>query len=148
MPFPHSHLFCGQYINASTVVYIDSNVFNYTELNNAIKIADDRGTFGFNIMIGNSCIKQLPYMICQYVYPRCNMTTQALLPVCVDNCLDYVEMCEDGFANLSQLAINENNSFWEQLVINCSDQFRNLGSVSVDAEECYHFNCKLILKYQ
>ena len=126
------------------MVYIDPNVFNYTEANNAIKIADDRGTFGFNIMIGNSCIKQLPYMICQYVYPRCNSTTQALLPVCVDNCINYTVMCKDGFSKLSQMAINESNSFYEQLVINCSDQFRIFDPVTIEEEECHHFDCKLI----
>ena len=141
IPFPHSHLFCGQYIDASTVVYIDPSVFNYTELNNAIKIADDGAVFGSEYEIDlESCIKQLPYMICQYVYPRCNSTTQALLPVCVDNCLDYTEMCEYGFNAL------RGSSFiypiFEMLVINCTHQFRAFGSVTVDLESCYHLYCK------
>ena len=144
LPFPHSHLFCGQYIDVSTVVYTDPNTINYTEMNNAIEDAYNRGTFGFNVVAGNSCSKQLPYMICQSVYPRCNSTTQALLPVCNNNCLNYTEMCEDGFRNLTQMAVSENNSLWEHLVYNCSDQFRMLSSVTVDSEECYDFYSKLI----
>ena len=142
LPFPHSHLFCGQFIDASTIVYIDPSAINYAEMNNAIEDADNRGIFGFDVVVGNSCSEQLPYMICQSVYPRCNSTTQALLPVCKNNCLDYTEMCEYGFKNLSQMAISENNSLWEQLVFNCSDQFRMLSSVNVEAEECYNFYCK------
>ena len=113
-------------------------------MNNVIEDANNRGMFGFNVVVGNSCSKQLPYMICQYVYPRCNSTTQTLQPVCKNNCLNYTEMCEDGFRNLSQMAISENNSLWQQLVFNCSDQFRMFSSVTVDLEECYHFYCKLM----
>ena len=147
LPFPHSHLFCGQYIDANTMVYVDPNVFNYTELNNGIKTADDGAVFGSEYDIGvESCIKQLPYMICQYVYPRCNSTTQTLLPVCVDNCLSYTEMCGYGFDAL------RGSTFlfpiFEMLIINCTDQFRAFGSVTVDLESCYNFYCKKYIVYE
>ena len=141
MPFPHSHLFCGQYIDASTVVYIDPNVFNYTELNSAISLANDGAIFGHRISIGiETCIKQLPYMVCQFVYPRCNSTTQALLPVCMDNCLNYTEMCGYGFTALRGSTLLY--PIFDMLVINCTNQFRAFGSVTIDLENCYNLYCK------
>ena len=138
MPFPHSHLYCGQYIDASTVVYIDPNVFNYTELNDAIRMASDAGIFGDRIVINaNTCIKQLPYMICQSVYPRCNSTTQALLPVCVDDCITKIEMCAFAIPALETSAFL--HPLFEALIINCTDQFRAFGSVPVDSESCYNY---------
>ena len=32
----------------------------------------------------------------------------------------------------------------ELLVLNCSAPFRAFGSVSIDTENCYNFNCKLV----
>ena len=128
------------------MVYIDTNVFNYTELNNAIKTAGDGAVFGSEYQIGvESCIKQLPYMICQYVYPRCNSTTQTLLPVCVDNCLSYTEMCGYGFNALRASPFLL--PIFEMLIINCTHQFRAFGSVAVDLESCYNFYCKKYIVY-
>ena len=138
LPFPHSHLYCGQYIDASTVVYIDPTVFNYTELNDAIRMASDAGIFGDRIVINaNTCIKQLPYMICQSVYPRCNSTTQALLPVCVDDCVTKIEMCAFAITALETSVFL--HPLFEALIINCTDQFRAFGSVTVDSESCYNY---------
>ena len=138
IPFPHSHLYCGQYIDASTVVYIDPNVFNYTELNDVIRMASNAGIFGDTFVINeNSCIKQVPYMICQYVYPRCNSTTQTLLPVCVNDCIEKTEMCAfyvNALENSTSL-----NPLFGVLVINCTDQFAAFGSVTVDSESCYNY---------
>jgi len=128
------------------VVYVDPNVFNYTELNDAIKIANDSGLYGDRLVIdpgGNSCIKQIPYMICQSVYPRCNSTTQALLPVCTSNCMKNFDSCSFAFNALSvSNAINVNPIF-ELLIINCTNQFRAFESVSVDSANCYSLYGKL-----
>ena len=140
VPFPHSHLFCGQYISASTVVYIDSSVNNYTDLNRAIKLASDGGVFGVLNETFNICIRQLPYMVCQYVYPRCNSTTKVLLPVCTDNCAEMIEMCKFGFNSLA--VTNFVDSLFEVLIINCTNQFKIFGSVTSDPESCYNFYCK------
>ena len=137
IPFPHSHLYCGQYIDASTVVYIDPIVFNYTEINDAIRMASNTGIFGDRIINGDSCIKQVPYMICQYVYPRCSNTTQALLPVCVDDCVEKTEMCAFYVTALESSA--SLNPLFGELVINCTNQFAGFGSVTVDSENCYNY---------
>ena len=134
-------MYCGQYIDASTVVYIDPNAYNYTEVNDVIRLASDDGIFGDGIMIDvHSCMKQLPYMICQSVYPRCNSTTQALLPVCVDDCVAKINMCIPAIT----LAALETSAFllhplFEMISINCTDQFRAFGSVPVDSENCYNY---------
>lgn len=136
-------MFCGQYIDSSTVVYIDPNVFNYTEINNAIKLASSARIFGDEIVIGlNTCIKQLPYVVCQSVYPRCNSTTQSLLPVCMANCMENVDgTCRFGFRALNVSAII--NPLFEVLVIDCTNQFRAFGSVNIDLDSCYDFYCKV-----
>ena len=131
-------MYCGQYIDASTVVYIDPNVFNYTELNDAIRMASNAGLFGDTFVVNaNSCIKQVPYMICQYIYPRCNSTTQALLPVCVDDCVAKTEMCA-FYVNALETS-DALNPLFEVLTINCTDQFAAFGSVTVDSERCYNY---------
>ena len=120
------------------MIYIDPNVFNYTELNDAIRMASDAGIFGDRIVINaNTCIKQLPYMICQSVYPRCNSTTQALLPVCVDDCVTKIEMCAFAITALETSVFL--HPLFEALIINCTDQFRAFGSVTVDSESCYNY---------
>ena len=116
-------------------VYIDSSVNNYTELNHAIKLASDSGIFGLL-----DCIRQLHYMICQYVYPRCNSTTQVLLPVCTDNCVEMTEMCIFGFNSLNHAGFP--NPLFEELIINCTNQFRVFGLVASDSESCYNFYSK------
>ena len=120
------------------MIYIDPTVFNYTELNDAIRMASDAGIFGDRIVINaNTCIKQLPYMICQSVYPRCNSTTQALLPVCVDDCVTKIEMCAFAITALETSVFL--HPLFEALIINCTDQFRAFGSVTVDSESCYNY---------
>ena len=74
--FPHTNLYCDQYIDASTVVYVDNDVFNYTELNsvlqNVILMFDD-------LSIKTPCRWQVPYMICQSIYPQGDNRTQTVM---------------------------------------------------------------------
>ena len=131
-------MYCGQYIDASTVVYIDPNAYNYTEVNDVIRLASDDGIFGDGIMIDvHSCTKQFPYMICQSVYPRCNSTTQTLLPVCVDDCIAKTDTCSSAITALETSA--SLHPLFETIAINCTDQFRAFGSVPVDSESCYNY---------
>ena len=142
MPFPHAHLLCGQYVENDTVVYIDPNVFNYTEANNRIKELDDIEVFGKVV----SCRWRTLYMICLSIYPRCNVTTQALLPPCTDDCLYYASKCGRHSMTLQALVslnIDDVTSFF---YLNCSAPFRAFSSPNVDTENCYSFNRKLDLK--
>ena len=123
------------------MVYIDPNVYNYTEVNDAIRMASDAGIFGDRIVTDvHSCMKQFPYMICQSVYPRCNSTTQALLPVCVDDCIAKTDTCSSAITALETSA--SLHPLYEMLTINCTDQFRAFGSVPVDSESCYNYYSK------
>lgn len=145
VPFPHSHLFCGQYIDRSTMVYVDANVymFNYTEANNRIIELDSGIAFGSGK--GNSCRWIVMYMICLSIYPHCNITTQALVPPCMNDCLKYTEdICRGNILSFTFIANLNNNPVDEKLVLNCSTPFRAFNSVSVDTENCYNFSCKLI----
>ena len=124
------------------MVYIDPNVYNYTEVNDAIRLASDDGIFGDGIVTDvHSCMKQLPYMICQSVYPRCNSTTQALLPVCVDDCIAKTDTCSSAITALETSA--SLHPLYEMLAINCTDQFRTFESVTVDSESCYNYYGKV-----
>ena len=138
VPFPHNDFLCGQYIDPSTTVYIDENVFNYTEVNNRIIELDDGGVLG----ILSSCRWRVIYMICLQVYPQCNNATQALIPSCVDECLKYSNMCSRRLFNLRTFAISSELN--EKLILNCSNPFRLFNSIHVDTENCYNFTCKLI----
>jgi len=146
VPFPHSHLFCGQYIDASTVVYIDNNVFNYTEANNRIIELDNNDISGPGIM--NSCRWIVLYMICISIYPQCNITTKALVPPCMEDCLKYTDLngiCGGNIRTLLLIAMDrlDSNSLDKNLVLNCSAPFRAFSSVNIDSGNCYNFNCKL-----
>ena len=141
VPFPHPDLLCGQYINPSTTVYIDENVFNYTEVNNRIIELDNNGTFGEGVT--NSCRWTVMYMICLQVYPQCNNATQALIPSCIDECLEYNTACFGSLLGL--LRPNIPNPLNAKLILNCSDPFRLLDSIHVNTENCYNFTCKLII---
>ena len=138
VPFPHSHLLCGQYIDASTMVYIDTNVFNYTEANNRIIQLDNSLVFG---MI-NSCRWIVIYTVCLSIYPHCNISTQKLVPSCTDDCLGYINRCRENIRGLTALARSDNLEML--FVLNCSAPFRAFDSVNVDAENCYNFTCKLV----
>ena len=135
VPFPHPDLLCGQYIDPSTTVYIDKNVFNYTEVNNRIIELDNYGrAFGPGIL--NSCQWIAMYMICLQVYPQCNNVTQALIRSCIDECLNYSCVCD---RSLRSLYVSD-----AKLILDCSDPFRLFDSIHVNTENCYHFTCKLI----
>ena len=137
--FPHPDLLCGQYIDPSTTVYIDENIFNYTEVNNRIMELDNSGVvFGTGIL--TSCRWIVIYMICLSVYPQCNNATQALIPSCIDECVKYSNVCSGNLLSLRLLQMDEN------LVLDCSDPFRVFHSIHVDTENCYNFTCKLICK--
>ena len=138
VPFPHPDFLCGQYIDPSTTVYIDENVFNYTEVNNRIIELDDNGVLG----IFSSCRWTIIYMICLQVYPQCNDATQALIPSCIDECLKYNNVCDENLRGLHTFAIS--NELDEKLILNCSNPFRLFDSIHVDTENCYNFTCKLI----
>ena len=141
VPFPHPDFLCGQYIDPSTTVYIDENVFNYTEVNNRIIELDNiGGVFGRGTI--NSCRWIVMYMICLQVYPQCNNATQALIPSCVDECLKYSNVCSGHLLSLRSSAIS--NELDEKLILDCFDPFRLFDSIHVDTENCYNFTCKLI----
>ncbi|XP_065910189.1 hepatocyte growth factor receptor-like isoform X5 [Dysidea avara] len=137
MPFPHLVLFCGRYIDANTVVYVDTDTFNYTEINNEIKFLEETGVFG-NIF--DTCRPLTAYIVCQYVYPRCNDTTQALVPVCEDSCLSFAERCSLQVERLTVISVNV-QLISTLLTVNCTDQFNAFGSISIDAnpEHCYDY---------
>ena len=138
IPFPHSHLFCGQYITASTMVYIDYSVFNYIEANNKVIELDNIEVFG----IFSSCRWIRLYMVCISLYPRCNITTQALVSPCMNDCLKYTNRCYNDnnvFKGLTAAAARG----LPYLILNCSVPFKLFSLVSVDTDNCYDFNCKL-----
>ena len=140
VPFPHPDLLCGQYIDPSTTVYIDENVFNYTEVNDRIIELDNAATFGLGV--STSCPWIIMYMICLQVYPQCNNATQALIPSCIDECLKYSNVCVGNLEGLRFSAnFDQSNA---KLILNCSDPFRLFDSIHVDTENCYNFTCKLI----
>ena len=140
VPFPHPDLLCDQYIDPSTTVYIDENIFNYTEVNNRIIELDNGGIIGRGIL--NSCPWILMYMICLQVYPQCNNATQALIPSCIDGCLKYSNVCSRHLTALRSSAIS--NELDEKLILDCFDPFRLFDSIHVDTENCYNFTCKLM----
>ena len=145
VPFPHSHLLCGQYIDASTMVYIDPNVFNYTEANNRIIQLDNGLAFGLGTI--NSCRWIVIYTVCLSIYPHCNISTQKLVPPCTDDCLEYINRCSGNIRGLTAVARSDNDSLEMLFVLNCSDPFKAFDSVNVDAENCYNFTCKLACMY-
>ena len=147
VPFPHSHLLCGQYIDASAVVYINPNVFNYTEANSRIIQLDNGLAFGLGTL--NSCQWIVIYTVCLSIYPHCNISTQKLVPPCTDDCLEYTNRCRRTIRGLTIITaiISDNDSLEMLFVLNCSDPFRAFDSVNVDAENCYNFTCKLVCMY-
>lgn len=144
IPFPHSYLFCGEYIDASTPVYIDPNLLNYTEVNERLTALDNNKIFGVTI----ACRWKNLYMSCLSIYPHCNITTQALLSPCMDDCLSNTNMCYNITrlaAVLTASAMFNNNPLDRTFILNCSSPFRLFGSVNVDMKNCYNLNCKLII---
>ena len=141
VPFPHNDLLCGQYIDPSTAVYIDESVFNYTEVNNRIiELDNNEVTFGLGVL--TSCRWIVMYMICLSVYPQCNNATQALIPSCIDECLEYSNVCSGNTLGLRISSVS--NQLDAKLILNCSDPFRVFDSIHADTENCYKFTCKLI----
>ena len=129
------------------MVYIDPNVFNYTEANNKIIELEDGAAFSPGIV--NSCRWILMYTVCLSIYPHCNISTQKLLSPCIEDCLKYVNRCRDNFFLLTTVVMLADNPLeidLELLVLNCSAPFRAFGSVNIDidTENCYYFNCKLV----
>ena len=129
-------MFCGQYIDTSTAVYIDSNVFNYAEENQRLMKLDAHMIFGEI----TSCRWITMYTSCLSIYPHCNITTQALLAPCMNNCLNYTSYCEHQ-TNISSILTASGD---KQFILNCSAPFTKFGTVNVDMDSCYEFNCKLI----
>lgn len=118
------------------MVYIDHNVFNYSEVNNRIIEVEAFGSVG-----ESSCVWITLYMICLAIYPHCNVIQQTLVPPCMDNCLEYSAMCR---MNLRTAALQLDN---EHFILNCFVPFQAYDSVSVDTGNCYNFSCKLICTY-
>ena len=137
-------MFCGDYVDASTPVYIDHNIFNYTEANKVLKRLDDEKLFG----ILTRCRWVSLNMSCLSIYPRCNITTQALLPPCEDDCLEYAKTCKHVhlYEILYHAALfTDNPLHYTRLILNCSSPFKAFGSLTnVDKDKCYNFSCKLI----
>ena len=140
MPFPHFLLYCSRYFDANTVVYVDAVAFNYTKLNDEIKFLEETGVFG---KLEDTCRPLTAYVACQYVYPRCNDTAQALVPVCEDSCLNFAQQCPLQFQRLTVLSASVELTS-KLLNVNCTDQFSAFGSVNVDAnpESCYNYYSK------
>ena len=136
-------MLCGQYINASTLVYLDSSVFNYTEVNNMIKRFDSDQFFTET----GSCRWTALYMICLSIYPQCNNETKVLVPPCEDNCLYHTTRCAYIGRALQIPAIS--NDLILLFILNCSNPFRafnSYGSSNYNAnnsDNCYNFGCKL-----
>ena len=127
------------------MVYIDPNIFNYTETNNKIIELEEGAVFSAGIV--NSCRWILMYTACLSIYPHCNINTQKLLSPCIDDCLEYANRCGDNFNILTTVIMFVDNPLeidLELFVLNCSAPFRAFGSVDIDTENCYNFNCKLI----
>ena len=124
------------------MVYIDHNVFNYTEANNRIIQLDNGLAFGLGT--GNSCRWIVIYTVCLSIYPHCNIMTETLVPPCVDDCLEYTNTCRGNIYTLIIAARSNNDPLKMLFDLNCSAPFRAFDSVSVDTENCYNFNCKLI----
>lgn len=86
-------------------------------------------------------------MSCLSIYPRCNITTQVLLPPCEDDCLEYTNICDNRIRS-SVFLSNTDNPLDPKFFFNCSTPFRAFSSVaSVDTDKCYNFNCELITTY-
>ena len=144
VPFPHSHLFCGQYINASTMVYIDPNVFNYTEANNRIAKLDSEESLFTNARASDndsSCQWKVLYTVCLFMYPHCSIISQALVPPCMDDCIEYTTIrCRRGILGFS-IATGFMDDPLNNIKIDCSAPFSVFSSVSTDTENCHEFNC-------
>ena len=141
IPFPHSHLLCGEYIDASTMVYVDYSIFNYTEANIAVAEFNNNGLLNRPKTI-KSCPWIVLYSICLSIYPHCNNTTQALIPPCKDDCLKYTTMCKDNTDLFEAAIMTGRGLLKEKYQLNCSVPFRAFDSVNVD--DCSDFNCKLV----
>ena len=113
-PFPSQQLFCSQFFNESSMVYIHDN-FNYTFLNERLFEWRNSGHFG-NINSGNPltgrqssfCATQIPYMVCVYLYPPCD--DEVPLALCQDLCSNLRSQCCDAINNLTSLVDDLDNS--------------------------------------
>ena len=112
-PFPSQQLtlFCSQYFNESSMVYIHDNI-NYTFLNEQLFEWRDRGYFGktSSYVPGKStfCGSQIPYMVCIYLYPPCDNGVP--LALCQDQCSNLRSRCCDAVNNLTLLVADLDNS--------------------------------------
>lgn len=125
------------------MVYVDHNVYNYTKINNKIMILQDNQILG--IGSESSCPWIVIYTICLLIYPRCNVTTQALMPPCMDDCLKFIDnKCMSNVKGL--VATNILGIFDKNLLLNCSTPFGAFGdsvNIQFDTENCYNFTCEL-----
>ena len=124
------------------MVYIDANIFNYTEANNRIIELDNKEVL-FGTGRTTSCRWIIMYTVCLSIYPRCNIITQSLVPPCVDGCSEYDVRCGAYLIGFISFSRNSNNPLDETFILDCSAPFRAFGSVNSDTENCYNFNCKL-----
>ena len=111
-PFPSHQLFCSQYFNESSMVYIHDNI-NYTFLNERLFEWSNRGYFGNTISYilrrsSSFCNAQIPYMVCVYLYPPCGDGVP--LALCQDQCSNLRSQCCDAVNNLTLLVANLDNS--------------------------------------
>ena len=118
------------------MVYIDPNVFNYTEANNRIEELDNVG--------GDSCRLIAIYTFCISVYPHCNNATQALVPPCMDECMEFSDFCRlTRFLSFTTIPNLNQDALDGQLLLSCSDPYRLFDVTINDTENCFNFNCKL-----
>ena len=113
-PFPSQQLFCSQFFNESSMVYINDN-FNYTFLNERLFKWRNNGHFGqiniSNLFTGRQssfCATQIPYMVCVYLYPPCDDGVP--LALCQDQCSNLRSQCCDAINNLTSLVDDLDNS--------------------------------------
>ena len=127
------------------MVYIDPNVFNYTEANNGIVELHNFETILTNdVVMDTSCPWIVTYTVCLLIYPHCSIITQSLVPPCMDDCLEYTNRCRRGVVGFT--TATRRNDQLGKININCSAPYSTFRSVSVDTENCFNFNCKLICK--
>ena len=122
------------------MVHIDPNVFNYTEANNRLLELSVNGTNG-----AGSCRPIREYTFCLSIYPRCNGTTQALVPPCMEDCMEYSDLCDlTRFFVFPDIPDLNRDSLDAMFLLPCSNPYRAFSSVIVDTENCFNFSCKLI----
>ena len=136
-PFPSQQLFCSQYFNESSVVYIHDNI-NYTFLNEHLFEWRNNGYFGKpSSDVLTFCSTQIPYMVCIYLYPPCDDGVP--LAFCQDQCSNLRSQCCDAVNNLTSLVADLDNSSPLHLLCDYDnvDVAGNLYPYSAGDPSCY-----------